>query len=158
MVQLSQSQDDEAGDGTTGNLCGHVLKFNKKIFFTFNTLFCIHHIFISVHHAFQVLWFSVALFLCRLISFLTKEYMPSGIWKLEKILHQIVVSLCLRLPVWLVTTDLCPQDCGWFWVWPFRPPSIARPGQGRRQAQDRLEGHQQPCRECQAHFWIQGHE
>ena len=39
MVQLSQSQDDEAGDGTTGNLCGHVLKFNKKTFFYFQHAF-----------------------------------------------------------------------------------------------------------------------
>ena len=45
MVQLSQSQDDEIGDGTTGNLCCHVLKFNKKThFFTFNTPFCVHYI------------------------------------------------------------------------------------------------------------------
>ena len=52
MVQLSQSQDDETGDGTTGNLCCHVLKFNKKTFFSHSTRLSVSIIFfISVHHA-----------------------------------------------------------------------------------------------------------
>ena len=62
MVQPSQSQDDETGDGTTGNLCCHVLKFNKKTFFSHSTRLSVSIIFfISVHHAFQVMVFCGAL-------------------------------------------------------------------------------------------------
>ena len=49
MVQLSQSQDDEIGDGTTGNLCCHVKKFNKKThFYTFKTPFFASNIFFTL--------------------------------------------------------------------------------------------------------------
>ena len=38
MVQLSQSQDDEIGDGTTGNMLCHDVKFIKNIFTIFNLM------------------------------------------------------------------------------------------------------------------------
>ena len=61
MVQLSQSQDDEIGDGTTGKLVTSLQLFMK---FSYLLL--------------QVLWCFVAPFLSKLSTFLTKESMPSG--------------------------------------------------------------------------------